>query len=449
VTRADRLHRSRRAFRLGAAVLAASVGAAASICVPLATGALPPQAAAAGTTSCAPLAPLTASARKATVGVTPNSVQVGNVSILSGPVPGLFQGAPTGVKAYFAMVNAEGGVDGRTLDLDSYDDAFSGANNTADTQQAVGKDLALVGSFSLFDGYGCKVLAGDPAVPDVSVTLDAGTNALPDVFSAEPVGQGQELGPLLYWKKLYPTAVEHAAGILADVPSVIAQWDVQKATMEHAGYHFVYTSEINPLTTDLTPEVVAMRSAGVQAICITNLDYQLDALFLLDAAQQGWHPQLLFSAGPAYADQFMKAAGGAANADGTWLGLEQALYLGQDRAKIPADNQFLTWVAKVSPGWVPDLFTLYGWASAQLFVQALRAAGPDPTRGKVLSALRAITSFNASGLLAPTDPAAKRPSPCYLLARIVEGQYHRVADPPVGFRCDAPYYYVRGGVPGT
>ena len=448
MTLAHPLHRPQRASRLGAAILAVSIGAAATIGVPPVPGPGAPPAAAAGAGSCAPVAPLTAAAQNATVGVTPTAVHVGNVSVLSGPVPGLFEGAPTGVRAYFGMVNAQGGVDGRKLDLDGYDDAFNGANNTADTQQAAAKDFALVGSFSLFDGYGCKVLAGDPAVPDVSVTLDPGTNDLPNVFSAEPVGQGEELGPILYWKRLYPAAVEHAGSILADIPQVIAEWDVQKATMEHAGYHFVYTSFINPLTSDMTPEIIAMRDAGVQAVCITNLDYQLDAIFLLDAAQQGWHPQLVFSGGPAYADQFVRAAGGAGNVDGVWLGIEQALYLGQDRAKIPADNQFLTWVARVSPGWVPDLYTLFGWASAQLFVQALRAAGPDPTRGKVLAALRGITSFNASGLLAPTDPAAKRPAPCYLLARIVDGRYDRVADPPVGFRCDAPYYFVPGAAPG-
>ena len=102
-------------------------------------------------------------------------------------MPGLFEGAPIGVKAYFDMINAQGGVDGRKLLVDSKDDAFSGQQNQTETQEAINSDFALVGSFSLFDGYGCTALASDTAVPDVSVTLDAGTNALPNDFSAQPL----------------------------------------------------------------------------------------------------------------------------------------------------------------------------------------------------------------------------------------------------------------------
>ncbi len=100
---------------------------------------------------------------------------------------------------------------------------------------------------------------------------------------------------------------------------------------------------------------------------------------------------------------------------------------------------------KAHPGWKPDLYTLYGWASAQLFVQALRAAGPDPTRGKVLAALHHITSFDASGLLAPADPAHKVSPSCYIMVRIVDQKYERVADPPGGgYRCDAPDWGIDG-----
>jgi len=102
-----------------------------------------------------------------------------NISILSGPVPGLFQGAPYGVEAYFDYINSKGGVNGRQLKVDSYDDAFSGQSNESETTTAVGKDFALVGNFSLFDSYGCKVLAANPAVADVSVTLDRAPTPCP------------------------------------------------------------------------------------------------------------------------------------------------------------------------------------------------------------------------------------------------------------------------------
>lgn len=64
----------------------------------------------------------------------------------------MFEGAPIGVKAYFDMINAQGGVDGRKLLVDSKDDAFSGRQNMTETQEAINSNFALVGSFSLFDG---------------------------------------------------------------------------------------------------------------------------------------------------------------------------------------------------------------------------------------------------------------------------------------------------------
>ena len=86
-----------------------------------------------------------------------------------------------------------------------------------------------------------------------------------------------------------------------------------------------------------------------------------------------------------------------------------SLYLGEDASGIPAISTFLTWVQKASPGFKADLYTLYGWLSAELFAQALKAAGPDPSRGSVLQQLRKITSFSGGYLVGTANPAKKIP----------------------------------------
>ena len=110
---------------LAGSLILGSVAAAGGALLATATAA-PAGAASVGNTCVPALAP-TAAQKAATTGVTSKAVTVGNVSIITGPVPGLFAGAPIGVKAYFAMVNAQGGVNGRKLYVDSKDDAFSGA----------------------------------------------------------------------------------------------------------------------------------------------------------------------------------------------------------------------------------------------------------------------------------------------------------------------------------
>ena len=150
---------------------------------------------------------------------------------------------------------------------------------------------------------------------------------------------------------------------------------------------------------------------------------------------------MVFSGGPIYADQFIAKAGGASVVDGDWIGQAQALYLGQDAKAVPADAQFLKYVKQVNPGWTPDLFTLFGWASAQLFVQALQAAGKDPTRGSVEAQLAKVTKYTASGLLAPTNPAKKLPSNCFVMMHIENGKFVRTLPSSSGFTCKSKFIY--------
>ncbi len=338
---------------------------------------------------------------------------------------------------------AKGGVDGRKLLVDSKDDAFSGQQNQTETQEAINSDFALVGSFSLFDGYGCAALASDTAVPDVSVTLDAGTNALPNDFSAQPLSGQETLGPVQYYKKHYPKDTTVGA-IVSDVASAKTQMAQQFAGMKSVGYKIAYVDDVNPLQSDFTTDVINMKNAGVNAVDLTGVDWQDAAIFVENAATQNWHPGLIFSGGPVYADQFISHAGGPAVTNGIQIGQVYALYLGQDATKVPAVKQFDTWVKKVNSSWVPDLYTLFGWASAELFVQALKAAGPNPTRGSVIAQLKKITSFNADGLFGGSDPAAKTLTPCFLVAGIKNGTYVRELPTGGGFDCNAKLYNASG-----
>jgi ABC-type branched-subunit amino acid transport system substrate-binding protein len=437
--------RSNTTWRRLTSILAASSVMAAGVTVGIETLGSTAAGASAKVLAAACSTPATATAAQnaATTGITPKTVTVGNVSIISGPVPGLFEGAANGVKAYFAYMNSKGGVNGRKLVVKSYDDAFSGSNNQSFTQQAISQDFAMVGNFSLFDNEGCKLLANNPAVPDVSVTLDPGTNALPNDFSAQPLAQGLSLGPLKYLRHKYPKDTT-VGTIVSNADTAKAQWEGEKAGLMKAGFKVAYVDEVNPLQSDFTTDIINMRNKGVNALYMTALDWQVAADVMRDAYQQNWHPQLVFSGGPVYADQFIKSAGGAPVVNGTWIGQGQALYLGQDAKNIPAVKTFNTWVKKVAPSWTPDLFTLYGWASAQMFTQALQAAGPHPTRGAVLANLHKITTFNASGLLGTADPASKTPSPCYVMAQIKNGKFVRAYPAKTGLACNASYYYLNG-----
>jgi hypothetical protein len=148
------------------------------------------------------------------------------------------------------------------------------------------------------------------------------------------------------------------------------------------------------------------------------------------------------SAGPIYTDNFVSQAGGPQVADGIWLDQGPVLYLGGDAKSVPSVNTFLAWVQRVHPGFTPDLYTLYGWASAELLVQAVKAAGKNLTQAGLMTQLRAIHNYDASGLMPPADPAGKVPPSCWVLARIVNGVFVRQPpSPKSGFICGTTYYH--------
>lgn len=409
--------------------------------------AAPAQAAASSPSStCAKAVKPTKAQLASTTGITAKEVKVANISILTGIVPGLFKGAQVGAEAYLRYLNAHGGVNGRKVTLEKFDDGFSGQRNQQLTQQALAKDFALVGSMSIFDNFGCKVLATNGAMPDVSVTLDPATNSLPNIFSPMPLNQAASLGPYQRIKREHPKAVRAVGNLVVDSASPKALWVGQKTAMTHVGYKVVYERYINPLETNFTPDVVNMKRKGVQLAYLTEGNWQIEAAIVNAMAAQHFRPQVLYSEGPVYAKQFV-AAVGPTKAQGLILSQGMALYLGEDAKIIPAVKTFNDWVKRTDPKFTPDLYTLFGWTSAQLFANALAKAGKHPTRGSVLAALAKVNRFDASGLLAPTNPAKKISSNCYLMAKLDRGRWVRTSPKGKGWNCEAPQYGVHGYLP--
>ncbi len=373
-------------------------------------------------------------------GITANSVAVGNVSTLS--LGGLFKGAVVGTQAYADYVNSTGGVNGRKITVDSADDSFSGATNKQATQNAINNDFSLVGSFSLEDSYGGALLAANPGMPDVANVLDTTTGSLPNVYSSVPLNGGWQEGQLQYFKKKFPTDVTAVGSMIADLPSAQTDWAGEKYVMEKVGYKIAYAANYGVTQTDFTSNVIAMKNAGVKIIFVDSMAETYAAAMLKNLQQQNFHPVVVLGAAT-YTSKLITDAGAAA-VNGSYLNQSTTLYQGQDAASVPAVSTFLHWVNIASPGYKADLFTLYGWLSAQLFAQALQNAGSNPSRGSLLAALGKITSFDGQHLIGPNDPAAKTVGNCYLIGQVVNGDFQRLDDPPTngsthGFRCDYSY----------
>lgn len=373
------------------------------------------------------------------VGVTATTLSIGVIADLAGPVPGLFQGAVAGTQAYVAKVNAEGGVYGRTLRLDVNDSQMECGQYQAATTRVVKKDFANVGSFSLYDGCGVDILKRTPTFADVHSALQNSAQAYANNFSVAPLEQGWRLGPLEYMKKRFGDKFTKIGSIYASVGGGAESWAHCKAAIRHVGGEVVYDRAFGATETDFTADIVQMRQAGVQMIYMPATNAATAANVLKAARSQNVDWPVVFG-GPAYDQVFLDQAGAAANT-GVYEDQQYTLFFNSDdAANIPAVAEFQKWMKQSGNGKNMDLFAAYGWASAQLFVQALKAAGPRATRPGLLAQLKKVHAFDADGLLAKADPAGKHAARCWLFSEVRNGTWVRVDTPKSAFRCDGGYF---------
>jgi branched-chain amino acid transport system substrate-binding protein len=78
-------------------------------------------------------------------GVTDTEIKIGNTGPYSGPLANASP-IPLSMKAYFEMVNAQGGVNGRKIIWISYDDGYSPPKTVEITRKLVEEDQVLLTS---------------------------------------------------------------------------------------------------------------------------------------------------------------------------------------------------------------------------------------------------------------------------------------------------------------
>jgi ABC-type branched-subunit amino acid transport system substrate-binding protein len=371
-------------------------------------------------------------------GVTAKTITVGSISDISSPIAGLFEGAKVGTDAYFAYINSQGGVNGRKLILNGMDSAFSSGTVINESESIAKNDFAIVGGFSLLDG------AEKPAIdaaklPIVTQVLSPTLYGDPNLYSAIPlVTGGEATGPFKWLKSKYPKDVV-AVGLIGSnsaATAITAEHTFRKLTYS-LGYKWLYSRDAGFAETTFIPDMIKMKNAGVKMLFEPTQQGAYISTMAQEIKQEGLNA-ILVSGANAYEENFDPGSAG----DGTLVTGVTALYEGQDAKVVPAVATFDKWAKKVDPQTQLDLYTLYGWINAELFVQALKGAGANPTRASLDAQLDKITSFDASGLISPQDPAQKIPGQCWLVAQYGNGTWKRISpDPKSGFICSPKGFY--------
>jgi branched-chain amino acid transport system substrate-binding protein len=363
------------------------------------------------------------------VGVTANSLSIGNVSIMSGPIPGFGETSQRAVQAYVNYANSQGGVFGRQLRLLTADDRLDSGGNRSETENLKPKVFAFVGGLSVVDDGGATVLQGTN-IPDVGIALSDGRVKLANNFSTAPIdptdGGNGFVPPLTYYKNAY--GVKNGAVIWPGQAIARERAQGYIKDMQRAGINVVYSAEASVTETNYAGFATQIQQKKVDVL-VTALEVNGMASLAKALKQQGYQPKISAYGPQAYGHAFIKLAGDAA--EGVTLNVANEIF---EDTGAPAVKTFNDWFSRTNPGLTPDYFAIIAWSAAELFVTALRAAGPRPTRAGVLAQLGKITSFDAGGLLAPINPAKKKWASCFMIIRVEHGTWKRV-EPAAGYHC--------------
>src|SRR5205814_4259861 len=123
------------------------------------------------------------SGKRDTQGITRTAIRVGGLAALTGPLGNQYAGIFDGVQAYFDMVNAQGGVNGRKLVLaEKLDDSSSGDINSQQAQALNERDklFAVVGVAT--PNFGGGKYLGSNAVPTFGWNVNPEWSNGPSLF---------------------------------------------------------------------------------------------------------------------------------------------------------------------------------------------------------------------------------------------------------------------------
>lgn len=362
------------------------------------------------------------------VGVTADEIKVGAIVTASGPLPGATEGSFRGAQAYFAKVNAAGGVCGRRITLVKGDDGLDPQRARGEFLRIEPQVLAMVGGFSVADsGFGDLVTS--TGVPYLGTIVDpAGRGET--VYPRTPGGV-VHTGPFEYYRQSYPQ-VDRVAFLYADVGGVRANAPTSREALKRVGFQVVHDSGLSAVNPDFTSDVIAMRDKGAQGVYLFAFEVNMHVRIARNMRQQNFDPPLKISQ-IGYNSKLLELLGGIA--DGWTNHLDHLPVLNDDEpARSPAVADFLAWHDRVAPGASIDLFPVNGWASAALFVEALHRAGPELTRERLLEAVEQIERYDSGGLRGGTDPRTGNTEGCFVIVRVEGGRWVR-EHPDSGFEC--------------
>jgi len=371
-------------------------------------------------------------------GVTKDKIVIANASDISGPVPGLFESAQLGTKAFVAYFNSVDDICGHKLEVESLDSrAEAGADQQA-YAKACTDAFAAVGSMSSFDSGGAAT-AENCGIPDLrSTSVTPERRACDTCFSAQAVSPN--LVPTAmprYWDHKEPDAVKHVALLYVNVGAAKVNAESWQKAWSANGWNIDYFQGIDTDEFNYTPFVQQMKDKGIRFVVYAG-PYQFTVRLQDAMQQQNFKPDVFLQDATIYTQDYVDSAGDAG--DGSYVYSTTALF---DDFSIDEMKTYRAWLQQVKPGADPDYYGLYAWSATRLFVEQAVALGGRLTRQSLVDAISQVKNWTGHGIHAPQQVGAKTTATCVKIFQLHSGRWSQVS--PGDYMCGGLYDSHIGG----
>jgi branched-chain amino acid transport system substrate-binding protein len=318
-------------------------------------------------------------------GVSENEILIGSCSALEGPSKFLGTETVTGAKAYFDMINDEGGVNGRKLKLISADDSYDPTKTQACFDHLMSQKVFAMGFFVGTPTAVKYIAMADAAkVPLIGLFTGAQTLSVPlrhwiinvrASYFDETREQVDGLWKTLNYKRIgviYPDDAFGAA-VLEGVKTALKAHGAEPAAI--ASYQ--------RQTSQVGGAIDTVRAANPEAVVVVGPANTV-APILKQSHAKGWKP-LFLTVSFVGTDELISEAG--QDAEGVVITQVVPPYYMTEQKSVALYRREL---GKYFPSEQPNFVSLEGFVDAMVMVEGLKRAGKDLTREGLIRAIESI-----------------------------------------------------------
>jgi branched-chain amino acid transport system substrate-binding protein len=335
-----------------------------------------------------------ASTARAETGVYDDRIVFGQSAALEGPAAALGRGVQEGILAAFHQVNEDGGVDGRMLDLITYDDGYEPERAIANVNRLIDEDgvFAIIGEVGTPTSSAVQPIASGADIPFVGPLTGAAFLRDPSLNNVVNVRASYDQEAEAWIEHLTnDLGLDRIAILYQDDSFGRAGLEGVRRAMEERGLTLVAEGTYMRNTTAVKRAVLAIRKAQPQAVVIVGA-YRPAAEFIRIARGLGLDPvfvNISFVGSQALANDL--------GADGEGVIVTQVVPSPQD-ISIPLVADYNEALEELDPGLTPGFVSLEGYIVGRLVIAALQAMGPDVTRAGLLDTITGIGEFDLGGV---------------------------------------------------